>query len=79
MEIKVMRVGSDTFGDPFIQKVLQNQPSSPYYKGPWDALPVVAKCENWTFKLNFLCQKLSESFSFFFIEEYQFSKMMPNF
>ena len=25
---KVMRVGSDTFGDPLIQKILQNEPSS---------------------------------------------------
>ena len=25
-----------------------------------------------TFKVNYLCQKLSESFSFFFILEYQF-------
>ena len=25
-----------------------------------------------TFKVNFVCQKLSESFNFFFIEEYQF-------
>ena len=25
-----------------------------------------------TFKVNFLCQKLSESFSIFFVEEYQF-------
>ena len=31
------------------------------------------KCQFLTFKVNFLCQKLSESFSiFFFIEEYQF-------
>jgi hypothetical protein len=28
--------------------------------------------EIWTFKVNFLCQKMSESFYFFFIEEYQF-------
>ena len=27
---------------------------------------------NFRFKVNFLCQKLSESFYFFFIEEYQF-------
>ena len=33
----------------------------------------VPKCnKNLTFKVIFLCQKLSESFSFFFIEEYQF-------
>ena len=33
----------------------------------------VKNCQNFTFKVNFLCQKLSESFSiFFFIEEYQF-------
>ena len=30
------------------------------------------KCQFLTFKVNFLCQKLSESFYFFFIEEYQF-------
>ena len=29
-------------------------------------------CRILTFKVNFLCQKLSESFNFFFIEEYQF-------
>ena len=27
---------------------------------------LVAKCEKWTFKVNFLCQKSSESFSIFF-------------
>ena len=27
-EFRVMRVGSDTFGDPIFQKGLQNQPSS---------------------------------------------------
>ena len=33
----------------------------------------VKKSQNLTFKVNFLCQKLSESFSIFlFIEEYQF-------
>jgi len=30
------------------------------------------KCQNLTFKVNFLCQKLSELFSIVFIEEYQF-------
>ena len=29
------------------------------------------KCKNLTFKVNFLCQKSSESFQFFFIEEYE--------
>ena len=33
---------------------------------------VGVKCLNLTFKNNFLCQKLSESFWFFFIEEYEF-------
>ena len=33
---------------------------------------VVKKFQNLTFKVNFLCQKLSNSFSIFFIEEYQF-------
>ena len=33
----------------------------------------VNKCQNLSFKVNFLNQKLSENFSFFFIEEYQFS------
>ena len=32
----------------------------------------VKKCQNLTFKVNFLRQKSSESFSIFFIEEYQF-------
>ena len=32
----------------------------------------VNKCQNLSFKVNFLNQKLSENFSFFFIEEYQF-------
>ena len=32
----------------------------------------VKKHEIWTFKVNFLRQKTTESFSFFFIEEYQF-------
>ena len=36
--------------------------------------------QNLTFKVNFLCQKLSESFSiFFFIEEYQFSYLLLTF
>ena len=34
----------------------------------------VKKCQNLTFKVNFLCQKSSQSFSFFFIEEYQFRR-----
>ena len=29
LQASVMRVGSDTFGDPIYQKGLQNQPSSP--------------------------------------------------
>ena len=33
---------------------------------------LMASCQNLTFKVNFLCQKSSESFSTFFIEEYQF-------
>ena len=33
---------------------------------------MIENCQFLTFKVNFLCQKLSKSFSFFFIEEYQF-------
>ena len=68
----VMRVGSDTFGDPIFQNGLQNQPSSQIISvlGCFAQLcQLGAKCENWTFKVNFLCQKSSESLSFFFIEE----------
>ena len=65
----VMRVGSDTFGDPIFQKGLQNQPFSWIISvlGCFAQLcQLVAKCEYWTFKVNFLCQKSSESFSIFF-------------
>ena len=36
---------------------------------------VSEKCQFLTFKVNFLCQKLSESFQIFFIEEYHFRGM----
>ena len=65
----VMRVGSDTFGDPTFQKGLQNQPSSRIISvlGCFAQLcQLVAKCKKWTSKVNFLCQKSSESFSIFF-------------
>ena len=32
----------------------------------------VKKCQNFTFKVKFQCQKLSEPFSFFFVEEYHY-------
>jgi hypothetical protein len=32
--IKVIDIGSDTFGNQFIQKILQNQPSSPILSIP---------------------------------------------
>ena len=32
-------------------------------------LDLVKKYQNWTFKVNTLCQKLSKSFYFFFNEE----------
>ena len=70
----VMRVRSDTFSDPIFQKGLQNQPSSQIISilGCFTQLcQLVAKYKKWTFKVNFLCQKLSKSFSFFFIEQYQ--------
>ena len=69
MNISVMRVGSDTFGDPIFQNGLQNQPSSRIISilGCFAQLcQLGAKCKNWTFKVNFLCQKSSESFSIFF-------------
>ena len=65
----VMRVGTDTFGDPIFQNGLQNQPSSRIISvlGCFAQLCQLGeKCENWTFKVNFLCQKSSESFSIFF-------------
>ena len=62
---RVMRVGSNTFSDLIFQKGLQNQPSS----GITSVLGCFAqicqlggKCENWTFKVTFLCQKSSEFF-----------------
>ena len=66
-EGSVMRVRSDTFGDPIFQKGLQNQPSSRIIS----ILGCFAQLcqEIWTFKVNFLCQKSSESFCFYFIEE----------
>ena len=65
----VMRVRSDAFGDPIFQNGLQNQPSFRIISvlGCFAQLcQLVAKCKKWTFKVNFLCQKSSESFSFFF-------------
>ena len=35
----------------------------------------IKRCRFLTFKVNFLCQKLSESFSIFFIEEYKYRVM----
>ena len=64
MGSSVMRVGSDTFGDPIFQNSLPNQPSSPIVSilGCFAQLcQLSAKCENWTFKVSFLCQKSSES------------------
>ena len=60
VQVSVMRVGSDTFGDPIFQSGLQNQPSSRICFAQLCQLG--AKCENWTFKVNFLCQKSSKSF-----------------
>ena len=65
---KVKRIGSNTFGDLFIQKVLQNQPSSPIIGILWCFAQLcgnVEKCQNLTFKVNILCQKSSESYFFF--------------
>ena len=58
----VMRIGSDTFGNPIFQNGLQNQPSSQIISilGCFAQLcQLGTKCENWTFKVNFLCQKSS--------------------
>ena len=66
---KVINVGSDTFGNPIFHEGLQNQPFSRIISvlGCFAQLcQLVAKCKKWTFKVNFLCQKSSESFSIFF-------------
>ena len=65
----VMRLGSDTFGDPIFQNGLQNKPSSQIIsiQGCFAYLcQLSTKCKNWTFKVNFLCQKSSETPWFFF-------------
>ena len=69
MQSKVINVQSDTFGNPIFHEGLQNQPFSRIISvlGCFAQLcQLVAKCEKWTFKVNFLCQKSSESFSIFF-------------
>ena len=69
IRIKNINIRSDTFGNPIFQKGLQNQPFSRIISvlGCFAYLcQLVAKCEKWTFKVNFLCQKSSESFSIFF-------------
>ena len=53
LKSKVMRVGNDTFSDPFIQKVIQNKLSTPIIGILRCGL--VKKCHNLTFKVNFLC------------------------
>ena len=50
-----------------------NQPPKKFLSLALSCAKVVKNGKILTFKVNFLCQKLSESFSiFFFIEEYQF-------
>ena len=66
-----MGVGSDTFGDPFIQKVFKiSRP--PTIIGILECFAklcsLVKKCQNLTFKVNFLRQKSSASFWFFKIK-----------
>ena len=68
--VSVMRVGSDTFCDPIFQKGSQSLPSSQIISilgcfALLCQLALGAKCENWSFKVNFLCQKSSESLNFF--------------
>ena len=62
---RIMRVRNNTFGNPIFQNGLQNQPSSRIMSilGCFAQLcQLSAKCKNWTFKVNFLRQKSSESF-----------------
>ena len=53
-----MKVGSETFGNPYFQMVLQNQQFSPII-GAFGCFAknfgVVKKCQILTFKVNFLC------------------------
>ena len=51
LESKVMGVGGDTYANPIVQKVLQNQPSFPNIGIP--TLGLAKKCQNLTFKVNF--------------------------
>ena len=53
-----MKVGSDTFDNPYFQMVLQNQQFSPII-GAFGCFAkhfgLVKKCQILTFKVNFLC------------------------
>ena len=71
-----IHLGSVTFGNTIIQKVSQNQPSSPIISilGCFVQLcHLIAKCQSWTFKMNFLYQKSSifgnVNFKIFFLQK----------
>ena len=72
----VMRVGSDTFGDPHFSKGLTKLAILPDYKGPGMlclALPARSKVRKLDFQSEFSKSKIIRNFlNFFFIEEYQF-------
>ena len=68
---KVMRVGRDTFSDPLIQNVLQNQPSFLIISVPGclaQFCSLVRKCQYQTFKENFQFPQIIRIFQIFFNE-----------
>ena len=56
-------------GSSFMLKA-NNQPYKIFFDLSFSWVNVVKNCKILTFKVNFLCQKLSESFQFFFISTY---------
>ena len=66
--IRVMRVGRDTFCDPFIQKIFQNQPSSRMIKSPalttqafkhW-RMPIIINQGGWLILKDLLNKRVAE-------------------
>ena len=57
---------------PSLMLKANNQPYKFFWGFAFSWVNVVKSCKILTLKVNFLWQKLSESFHFFFIEQYQF-------